>query len=296
MPETPNPFEELEEPSVDDSASQQQEPEQSIDDGGEAETASPSTPSQTATTTSPAKGLLGSLHPQVPPTPNDWPKIYQAMKAMEGRVKAAQRAGTQLTPEVQQKVSALNDYLSIPGMQDVLGIYFDQRRSTGRDFDIRELFQGSQSAPQAGQKQPQQQRQDEEDLLAKSPAQFRSWMRDEMQRIADERARGIADPLYQQVGSMKMESEMASLQQKGYVDLPKYADQINHILSTMPNLSVEQAYYLAKGQAGGFGRPRPNAQAAFSEGAGSRGEQDGGVSSEEQMRREIMMSGQNGRL
>ena len=298
MPETPNPFEELEEPSVDDSALQQQEPEQPTDDDGTAEVAaSPEQSSQTATTTSTTKGLLGSLHPQVPPTPNDWPKVYQAMKAMEGRVRAAQRAGTQMPPQIQQKVQALDDYLSIPGMQDVLSIYFDQKRSSGRDFDIRELFNGQGGQPtQAGGKQPQAQQDADFDPLGMTPSKFNAYLRTMGEKIADERARGIADPLYQQVGSMKMESEMAVLRANN-PDADKYADQISHILSQTPNLSAEDAYHLAKARAGVYrARPRPNAQAAFSEGAGSRGEQDGGVSEEARMRRELMMSGQNGRL
>ena len=94
---------------------------------------------------------------------------------------------------------------------------------------------------------------------------------------------------------MKFDSEMATLQQKGYVDVPKYAAKMNEILQSNPNLNAEDAYYLAKGRSGGNGRPRPNAQAAFSEGAGSRGGTSG-MTEEEKIRTDMINSGFNGRL
>jgi len=293
MPDSSNPFEELEQPvEVDDSASQQQEPDTSSDEDA-MQGSQPSVPTSQGSSTSSTKGLLGTLDPTVPPTPNDWPKVYQAMKAMEGRVRSTQRAQGQLAPEVQQKVDALDYYLAIPGVQELLGSYFDQAKAKGVQFDIREMFQGQQSAQTAP---PMQQKADDEDWLNFTPTKFKSLIRSEMQKIADERARGIVDPLYQQVGSMRFESEMAALQAEGYADLPKFADQIQHILRTNPQMSARDAYGLAKWKAGGFGRPRPNAQAAFSEGAGSRGEASMQVDESEQIARDMMKAGYNGRL
>ena len=99
--------------------------------------------------------------------------------------------------------------------------------------------------------------------------------------MADKRARAIVEemigqhvvPMYRNQERMQRESETSRLSQKS-PDLPKYKAQLDQYADRHPEMSLEDAYLLAKAKGGGFRTRTPNPALAVSEEPNARGQEN----------------------
>lgn len=259
-----------------------QDPTEALD-----ETASPGA-SESTETQDPQDGeretsaILKGFDPEIPPIDRaQWKKLYNDVRTTQGRLRTQAQRGAEVSEQTATRARMYQELAAIPGLTDfVLGGHKGQAERMAKGLQqLAGYFRVDPASLLGGASQgepAQQQRQDGPDWTQiKDPNKLRAYW----EEIADRRAEAIVQralgqhvvPMYRNQERMQRESEIARLTQQ-YPDLPKYKAQIGQYAEKHPEMSTEDAYFLAKAKGGGYRTRTPNPALAVSEEPNARGD------------------------